>query len=49
MQNKKPFKIILHAGRGTRLQSRVAKQSCHGQTLINECSISDYPSTFEGF
>ena len=25
----------------------VAKKSCHGQTLINECSISDYPSNFE--
>ena len=26
----------------------VAKKSCHGQTLIKECSISDYPSNFEG-
>ena len=26
----------------------VAKKSCHGQTLINGCSISDYPSNFEG-
>ena len=25
-----------------------AKKSCHGQTPINECSISDYPSNFEG-
>ena len=32
----------------TSLQSLVAKKSCHGQTLINECSISDYPSNFEG-
>ena len=26
----------------------VAKKSCHCQTLINECSIFDYPSNFEG-
>ena len=25
----------------------VAKKSCHGQTLINECFISDYPSNFD--
>ena len=25
----------------TSLQSWVAKKSCHGQTIINECSISD--------
>ena len=25
-----------------------SKTSCHGQTLINECSIFDYPSHFEG-
>ena len=48
MQNIKPFKIILHVGRVTSLQSWVAKKSCHGQTLINECSIFDYPSNFEG-
>ena len=48
MQNKKPFEIILNVGRVTSLQSCVAKKSCHGQTLINECSISDYPSNFEG-
>ena len=51
MQNKKPFEIILHVGRGTSLQSWVAKNHvsfCHGQTLINECSIFDYPSNFEG-
>ena len=48
MQNKKPFEIILHVGRVTSLQSWVAKKSCHGQTLINECSISNYPSNFEG-
>ena len=48
MQNKKPFEIILHVGRVTSLQSWVAKKSCHCQTLINECSISDYPSNFEG-
>ena len=48
MPNKKPFEIILHVERVTSLQSWVAKKSCHGQTLINECSISDYPSNFEG-
>ena len=48
MQNKKQFEIILHVGRVKSLQSWVAKKSCHGQTLINECSISDYPSNFEG-
>ena len=47
-KNKKPFEIILHVGRATSLQRWVAKKSCHGQTLINECSISDYPSNFEG-
>ena len=50
MQNKKiTFEIILHVGRVTSLQSWVATESCHGQTLINECSIFDYPSNFEGF
>ena len=44
MQNKKPFEIILHVWRVTSLQSWVAKKSCHGQTLINECFIFDYPS-----
>ena len=29
----------MHVGRVTRLQSWVAKNSCHSQTLINECSI----------
>ena len=48
MQNKKPFEIILHVGVVTSLQSWVAKKSCHSQTLINECSISDRPSNFEG-
>ena len=48
MQNKKPFEIILHVGRVTSLQIWVAKKSCHGQTLINECSIFDYPYNFEG-
>ena len=50
MQNKKPFEIMLHVERVTSLQSWMAKKSCLGQTLINECStgISDYPSTFEG-
>ena len=43
MQNKKPFKMILHVGRVTSLQSWVAKKSCHGQTVINECFVSDYP------
>ena len=47
-KQKKPFEIILHVGRVTSLQSWLAKKSCHGQTLINECSISDYPSNFEG-
>ena len=45
---KKPFEIILHVGRVTGLQSWVAKKSCHGQTIINECSIFDYPPNFEG-
>ena len=45
---KKMFEIILHVGRVTSPQSWVAKRSCDGQTLINECSISDYPSNFEG-
>ena len=48
MQNKKPLQIILHVGRVPSLQSWMAKKSCHGQTLTNECSISDYPSNFEG-
>ena len=43
MQNNKPFEIMLHVGRVTSLQSWVAKKSCHGQILINECSISDHP------
>ena len=47
MQNKELVEIILHVGRVTSLQSCVAKKSCHGQTLINECSIFDYPSNFE--
>ena len=48
MQNKNPIEIILHVGRVTSLQIWVAKKSCHGRTLINECSISDYPFNFEG-
>ena len=48
MQNKKPFEIILHAGRVTSLESWVAKKLCHGQNFMNECSIFDYPSNFEG-
>ena len=48
MQNKKTFEIILHVGRVTSLQSLVAEKSCDGQTLINQCSIFDYPSDFEG-
>ena len=24
------------------------QKSCHGQTLMNECPIFDYPSNFEG-
>ena len=47
MQNKKPFEIISHARRVTSLQSWVAKKSCHGQTLMYECSIFDYSSNFE--
>ena len=47
MQNKKPFEIILHVRQGTSLQSWVAKKSCHGETLMNECFIFDYPSNFE--
>ena len=45
----KKFKIILHVGRVNSLQSWVTKKSCYSQTLINECSIFDYPSNFEGF
>ena len=48
MQNKKPFEIILHVGRVASLYSWVAKKSCQGQSLINECFIFDYPSNFEG-
>ena len=48
MQNKKPFEIKLHVGRVTSRQSWVAKKSRHSLTLINACSISDYPSNFEG-
>ena len=44
MQNKKPFEIILHVGRVTSLHCWVAKKSCPGQALMNDCSISDYPS-----
>ena len=43
MPNKEQFEIILHVGRVTSLQSWVAKKSCHGQTLVNECFIFDYP------
>ena len=48
MQNKKLFEIILHVGQAAIFQSWVAKKSCCGQTFINECSITDYPSNFEG-
>ena len=48
MQSKNPFEIILNVGRVTSLQSWVAKKSCHGQTLMNEFSIFDYPPNFEG-
>ena len=34
--------------RGMQNKSWVAKKLCHGQTLITECSISDYLSNFEG-
>ena len=47
IQNEKLFEVILHVGRVASLPSWVAKKSCHGHTLINECSISDYPSNFE--
>ena len=43
-KTKKTFEIILHVGQVTSLQSWVAKKSCHCQTLINECSIFDYPT-----
>ena len=45
---QKLLEIILHVGWVTSLQSWVAKISCHCKTLLNECSISDYPSNFEG-
>ena len=45
---QKPFEILLHVERVTSLQSWVAKKSWHGQTLVNEYSISDYPLNFEG-
>ena len=45
---KNPFEIISHVGRVTSLQRWVAKKSCHGQTHINKCFISDYPSNYEG-
>ena len=47
MQSKKPFEIILHVGRVTSLRSWMVKKSCHSQTLMNGCSISDYPPNFE--
>ena len=47
-KTNKPFEIILHVERATSLQSWVAKKSCNGQTLMNDCPISDYPSKFEG-
>ena len=37
----------MHVDWITSLQTWVVKKSCHGQTLINKCSISDYPSNFE--
>ena len=33
-------------GQVTSLQCWLAKKSCHGQTLINECYIFDYPCTY---
>ena len=36
MENKRPFEIILNVGLVAILESWVAKNSCHGQTLINE-------------
>ena len=47
-RTKKSFEITLHVGQVASLRSWVAKKSCHSQTVINECSISDYPSNFEG-
>ena len=34
MQNKKRFKIILHVGQATSLQSQVAQKSSHSQTQL---------------
>ena len=48
-KTKKPFAIVFYVGRVTNLPSWVAKKSCYCQTLINECSIFDYPSNFEDF
>ena len=49
---KEPFEIILHEYRelqalkvGWLTQS---KKSCDGLTLLNQCSIFDYLSNFEG-
>ena len=47
MKHKKSFEIIVYVGRVTSLQRWMAKKSCHGQTLIEEYSISDYPSNFK--
>ena len=47
-KTKNRFETILHVRGVTSLQRWMAKTLCHGQTLINECSISDYPSNFEG-
>ena len=49
MQNKKTFEIILYVGQITNLQIWVATKSSHGQTLINECFIFDYPSKTKNY
>ena len=48
MQNKKTVSNNTVCRASYKPSKLVAKKSCHGQTLINECSISDYPYNFEG-
>ena len=47
MQNEKPPETTPHPGRATSPQNWAAKKSCYGQTLIDECSITDHPSRLE--
>ena len=42
------FGVVLCVGRVAGLQGWVAEKSCHSQTLINECSVFDWPSGFGG-